>query len=137
MYNDFVQCRDAIQGYCRLLCRLVCTHICTVFTRFPGHRTFSDKLAVFSHPLTNGVARCADLRGPRVAGGNSVSYRRIGKFCAPGYSVGRARAEFAERIRKSNRIREHEGTRPNRVPMLILRQACTCMTDCCTSYLRY
>jgi len=54
-----------------------------------------------------GVARCADLRGPRAAGGNSVWCSRICQFCAPGYSVGRARAEFAERIRKSHRIREH------------------------------
>ena len=72
-----------------------------------------------------GVARCADLRGPRAAGGNSVWCSRICQFCAPGYSVGRARAEFAGRIRKSHRIWEQSATRPNMFPILMLRQACT------------
>ena len=72
-----------------------------------------------------GVARCADLRGPRAAGGNSVCCSRICQFCAPGYSVGRARAEFAERIRKSHRIREHSEFTAHLSPIRILKQACT------------
>jgi len=72
-----------------------------------------------------GVARCADLRGPRAAGGNSVWCSRICQFCAPGYSVGRARAEFAERIRKSHRIREHSEFTAHLSPIRILKQACS------------
>ena len=39
--------------------------------------------------------------------------------------MGRARAEFAERIRKSHRIREHSEFTAHLSPIFILRQACT------------
>ena len=57
---------------------------------------------------SHGVAHCADQRGPRAAGGNSVLFRWKSKFCAVGYSVGRARAESTERIRKSSGDREND-----------------------------
>ena len=82
-------------------------HIRTKFTAFPVSpaRKLSGCDPHFRPPY--GVAHCSDLRGPRAAGGNSVLYSRKSKYCTPGYSVGRARAEFAGRIRKSSGDREH------------------------------
>ena len=98
----------------------------TKFTAFPVSpaRKLSGCDPHFRPPY--GVAGCADLGGPRAAGGNSVVYSRKSKFCAPGYSVGKSRAESTERIRKSHRIREHSALTTYTVPIRILRQACTC-----------
>ena len=88
---------------------------CTAFPVSPA-RKLSGCDPHFRPPY--GVAGCADLGGPRAAGGNSVLYSRKSKFCAPGYSVGKSRAESTERIRKSNRIREHDAFGPNTPPIL-------------------
>ena len=77
---------------------------------------------------SNGVAHCSDQRGPRAAGGNSVLFRGKSKFCAVGYSVGRARAESTERIRKSSGDREHDAFGQDSSPKLMTKQACTVYT---------
>ena len=99
-------------------------HIRTEFTAFPGSAVRKLSGCDPHFRPSHGVAHCADQRGARVAGGNSVLFRWKSKFCAVGYSVGKSRAESTERIRKSSGDREHSETRPNMVPILIPKQAC-------------
>ena len=99
-------------------------HIRTEFTAFPRSpvRKLSGCDPHFRPPY--GVAYCSDLRGPRGAGGNSILFRWKSKFCPVGYSVGRARAESTERIRKSSGDREHDAFGQDSSPKLMTKQAC-------------
>ena len=87
---------------------------CTTFLRSPV-RKLSGCDPHFRAP--HGVALTPVLRGPRAWSRISVCCSRISQNWSQGYSVGRARAEFTEHIRKSNGIREQCAKWQNPSPM--------------------
>ena len=123
LYNAGIQYRDTADYYVDEY--VGPTQILPSSPRFLGHRTFSDKLAVFSHPLTHGVALTPFLRAAEGRSGKLTGRWVIHEFWGPGYSVGRGLADHAQRIRKSHRTREHDATTTYAFPVFIPRQACT------------